>query len=78
MYIVYGKPNCPNCQKAKAILDSNGASYRYVDVSEDIVSFNFLATCGHRSVPQVYLGDREGNPITLVGGYTELTKQLAA
>lgn len=78
MYIVYGKPNCGMCQQAKSLLESKDSNFKYVDVSEDQVSYNFLVGCGHRSVPQIYLADREGTPCSYVGGFNELKQQLAA
>jgi len=53
--VVYGKPNCPFCDKAKNILDSKGIEYNYVDISEDVDSFEFIRNQGFRTVPQIFV-----------------------
>lgn len=53
--VVYGKPNCPFCNKAKNILDMKGIQYKYIDVSVDLHSKDFLVSEGHRTVPQIYV-----------------------
>jgi ribonucleoside-diphosphate reductase alpha chain len=54
--VVYGKPNCPYCVKAKNTLDSNNVKYKYIDVSSDIEAKLFLDSKGHKTVPQIYIG----------------------
>lgn len=53
--VVYGKPNCPYCDKAKRILDSNNVKYTYVDVSVDLEALEFIKGAGHKTVPQIYV-----------------------
>ena len=31
-YVVFGKKNCAGCDQAKALLDSKGLGYQYIDV----------------------------------------------
>lgn len=76
-YIVYGKPNCPFCDKAKNLLESKGKEYVYVDVSENQDAYNYLVSNGFRSVPQVFLkGKSDDSTLVHVGGYEGLLKAL--
>lgn len=82
MYIVYSKTHCPFCDKAKALLDLNHLDYevRWLDqgqakvegtkyyTKEELLQVNPTA----RSVPQILING------TLIGGYTDLEKHLAA
>lgn len=70
MYKVYGKPNCPNCDKAKHYLDALGKEFEYVDLSEDAEKMKELQWFGIRSVPVVFKGD------VLIGGWESLVKSL--
>ena len=58
MYILYGKPNCPNCETAKTILTQKDIEYKYVDVSEDFDSLQMLKIMGIKSVPQLFLDEQ--------------------
>lgn len=66
MYIIYGKPNCPNCNVAKDILKSKGIEFSYVDVTLDSEAMSLLKSIGAKSVPQIFKDN------TLVGGVNEL------
>jgi len=70
MYKVYGKSNCPNCVKAKDLLDSKGLSFEYVNLEEDTKSLEMVKGLGFRSVPVVFSGE------DVVGGFKELEKRL--
>ena len=67
---VYGKPQCTYCDKAKALLNSKGIEYTYIDLMEDAEAMTFIRSTGARTVPQVYNGD------TLIGGFEDLSKWL--
>jgi glutaredoxin len=57
MITVFSKPNCPHCVTAKTYLASNGIAFEEVDVSADDDALAFLRERGHRSVPQIYVGE---------------------
>ncbi len=81
MYTVYSKPNCPQCDQAKALLTAKGIEFRTVvlDVGqprEEGVTYidrNALITLipGARMMPQII---KDGIPI---GSLAELRKHLA-
>ena len=77
MFVVYGKENCPNCVKAKALLESKGETFEYIDITVDTEAREHLMNSGFRSVPQVYIGNRHQDTLVHVGGYTELEKRLS-
>ena len=64
MYIqVYGKKNCPQCEQAKALLESKSLGYEYIDLGSNIEAMQEAKAKGWRSVPQIIIDD------THVGGY---------
>lgn len=71
MMIIYGKPSCGFCTKAKRFADDRQIAYEY----KDVTNAKFLeelkeAVPGVKSVPQIFVnGD-------LVGGYTELVTYI--
>jgi ribonucleoside-diphosphate reductase alpha chain len=69
--IIYGKPNCPQCDMAKSLLDSRGIEYSYVDITTTgKTAAEITGRPDVRSLPQVYLNG------VYVGGFNELYKQL--
>lgn len=80
MYTVYSKPNCPWCDRAKALLTSKGQAYeeKILDVGQAKDDTKTYVTVQElkavvpnaQSVPQIL---HDG---ILVGGYTDLAKVL--
>lgn len=77
---VYGKDGCPYCVKAKALLEAEGISFTYVDLTNDAVRQAFYDDRGFtdkaRTVPKVY--EIAGDTEVLIGGYAELTEKMSA
>jgi glutaredoxin 3 len=67
---LYGKSNCPFCDKAKALLTMKGVDFTVVKIDEDNAAREFLLTEGHRSVPQIY---KDGK-LFVEGGFQGLQK----
>ncbi len=65
MITLYGKPNCPYCVQAKNYLVQHGIAFENVDVTADPNALAFIKERGHKTVPQLYLGDR----MIVEGGY---------
>jgi glutaredoxin len=57
MITVYSKTTCPSCIKAKTYLTSHGIEFNEVNVAEDDSALAFIKDRGHRSVPQLYVGE---------------------
>ena len=69
--IVWSRDACPFCDQAKALLKLKGIEFEERNVSRDWTKEQLLeAIPSARTVPQIVL-DGE-----LVGGFTELRKQL--
>jgi glutaredoxin-like protein NrdH len=56
---VYGKPNCPNCEKTKAWLEENGFGFDYYDVTLDQSALNIIKEHGYMELPVVSINDFE-------------------
>jgi len=70
MLTVYSKNNCPFCEKAKHLLTTKGIEFKTVMIDEDLEAREWLIGQGHRSAPQIYLGDE----LFVEGGYQGLVK----
>jgi glutaredoxin 3 len=70
-FIVWTKPNCPNCDQAKALLKNKGIEYEERNIGIDWTKEQLLeAVPSARTVPQIFMGEE------YVGGYTELKQKL--
>jgi len=68
MITIYSKPNCAYCDRAADYLQKNNIAFKKVDVTEDEKAMNFVKERGHRSLPQIYCGDK----LLVEGGYDGL------
>ena len=73
MYVkIYGKKNCPQCEQAKALLESKSLGYEYIDLGSNIEAMQEAKVKGCRCVRQIY---KDG--IHLEGGLTDLREILS-
>lgn len=71
MYVkLYGKKNCPQCEQAKALLESKSLGYEYIDLGSNIEAMQEARAEGWRSVPQVSIDNKH------LGGYKELVTYI--
>ena len=71
MYIkIFGRKNCPQCEQAKALLDSKSVGYEYIDLGSNIEAMQEAKAKGWRSVPRVVIDGK------VVGGYKELAAYI--
>lgn len=69
-FIIYGKPSCPFCEKAKELLHEKVISFEYIDIVEAGIGkaeLEEMAGKEVKTVPQVFHATGEH-----VGGYVEL------
>ena len=67
MNVVWSKPNCPFCVKAKALLDQKGIEYEVREIGSGFTREDLLAAVPQaKTAPQIFLDNK------LVGGYNEL------
>lgn len=65
--VIYSAAYCPYCRRARALLDSKGASYTVRDVEHDPHLWQEIAErTGRNTVPQIFIGDRH------IGGCDDL------
>ena len=71
--IVYSKPACQYCDKAKALLTRLGHNYTEKVVTKDISLEEFFKELGKtvRTIPQIVIDENH------IGGYNELTEYFA-
>jgi glutaredoxin len=56
--------------RAKQYLENNNIAFREVNIEEDEQAREFMLGQGHRTVPQIYLGDT----LFVAGGWEGLSK----
>ncbi len=65
--VIYTTAYCPYCRRARALLDSKGASYAVQDVGRDPHLWKEIAErTGRDTVPQIFIDDQH------VGGCDDL------
>ena len=70
--IIYSKPNCPSCVKAKALMDKMNVTYEAKSIGTDIQPSQLMALFEEkglpapRTAPQVFIGSQH------IGGYEAL------
>lgn len=71
MYTVWGRPNCPWCDRAKELLGYYFIEYEYKELTSSNLDEFSSITNNAKTVPQVF--DEDGD---LIGGYEDLRKRL--
>ena len=70
MLTVYSKNHCPFCDKAKHLLTQKNIPFDVVNIDQDQDAREWLIGQGHRTAPQIYLGEN----LFVEGGYQGLAK----
>ena len=70
--LIFAKPGCPHCARAKALLESRGYRYDEISLGKHITSSTLRAVSGQGTWPQVFIGGK------LIGGADELEAYFAA
>jgi glutaredoxin len=69
--VIYSKPNCVWCDRAKTLLQQNGLSYSERDVTNPTFKMELLNIIKDvRTVPQIFINDNH------IGGFKELNAYL--
>ena len=69
--VIFSRPGCPHCARAKALLDANGVAYEEVALGKGITFSTIRAVSGRGTAPQVFMGGR------LIGGADDLAAYFA-
>lgn len=70
---VYTKPQCPQCELTKKLLEREGVTYRTVDIVDNPAALEKVKELGYLQAPVVVTGDE-----TWSGFQPERIKKLAA
>jgi glutaredoxin len=71
MILIYGKPMCPFCDKAKALCEQRGFAYEYKTLGTDYTKEELLETFpGARTVPQIVINGQK------IGGWDQMVKYI--
>jgi len=69
--VIFAKPGCPHCARAKAILEANGVAFEEVTLGKGVSFSTIRAVSGRGTAPQVFIGGRH------IGGADELDAYFA-
>ncbi len=70
--VIFSKPGCPFCARAKALLDSKGIIYDDISLGKHITASTLRAVSGAGTWPQVFIGGK------LIGDADDLDAYFAA
>lgn len=71
---IYTKPNCPNCDAAKRLMDAKGLDYTTRDVSSAVNMVELLAQAPDaRQMPQIFI---DGQRVGGLAGLQAALKQM--
>jgi glutaredoxin-like protein len=56
--VIFSKPGCPHCARARQLLDRNGVAYEEVELGKGITFSTIRAVSGRGTAPQVFIGGR--------------------
>ncbi|MDC1040060.1 glutaredoxin domain-containing protein [Acidimicrobiia bacterium] len=67
---IYTKDLCIWCDRAKSLLESKNLSFTEIDLSDDLVRFEFYSKLGEdvKTVPQIFIDNKR------IGGFQELVR----
>ncbi|WP_273718957.1 MULTISPECIES: glutaredoxin 3 [Bartonella] len=55
--IIYTRPGCPYCTKARDLLDKKGVKYTDIDASTSLRQEMVQRANGRNTFPQIFIGD---------------------
>lgn len=67
---LYTQPLCGFCDLMKSMLDEVNVEYRVIDIKSNSTAKDFIKNEGHKTVPQLYLGETHLNKKTDTRDYT--------
>ena len=70
--VIFAKPGCPHCARAKALLEAKGYRYDEISLGRHITSSTLRAVSGSGTWPQVFIGGK------LIGSADDLEAYFAA
>ena len=56
--VIFSKPGCPHCARAKSLLDENGVDYDEITLGGNVTSRTLRGVTGAGTWPQVFIGGK--------------------
>ena len=56
--VIFSKPGCPHCARARKLLEDNGVAYEEVELGKGITFSTIRAVSGRGTAPQVFIGGK--------------------
>ena len=56
--VIFAKPGCPHCARAKSLLEANGYDYDEITLGGDVTSKTLRGVSGAGTWPQVFIGGK--------------------
>jgi glutathione-dependent peroxiredoxin len=56
--VIFAKPGCPHCARAKSVLDANGVQYDEITLGGNVTSKTLRGVSGAGTWPQVFIGGK--------------------
>jgi glutaredoxin-like protein len=56
--VIFAKPGCPHCARAKSVLDANGVQYDEITLGGGVTSKTLRGVTGAGTWPQVFIGGK--------------------
>ena len=69
--VIFSKPGCPHCARARDLLEKNGVAYEEVELGKGITFSTIRAVSGRGTAPQVFIGGKR------IGGADDLEKYFS-
>ena len=70
--VIFAKPGCPHCARAKSVLEENGVKYDEITLGGNIKSSTLRGVTGAGTWPQVFIGGK------LIGSADDVQKYFEA
>jgi glutaredoxin-like protein len=70
--VIFAKPGCPHCARAKALLEANGYAYDEITLGKNVTSNTLRGVTGAGTWPQVFIGGK------LIGSAEDVQKYFEA
>ena len=75
--VIFAKPGCPHCARAKSLLESHGYKYEEVTLGRNITTNAVRAVAGADTWPQVFIGGKLIGSADNLQRYLEKAKKAA-
>ena len=69
--VIFSKPGCPHCARAREILERNGVVYEEVSLGKNVTFSTIRAVSGRGTAPQVFIGGKH------IGGADDVEAHFA-